>query len=358
MVLHLQEQNKQPQNPIWNLDSLLCEEDGLDEEDLGGGYNSDERNLNQIIKIPPLLECDMFWEDDEVKTLLSKEKENLFDCTSLVSDEFLLGVRKESLEWMLTVIDYYDFNALTAVLAVNYFDRFISGVCFEKDNPWMSPVVAVACLSIAAKVEEIQVPLLLDLQVAKSQYKFKAKTIKRIELLVLSTLKWKMNPVTPLSFIDHIIRRFGLMANLHIEFQMKCENLILGIITDSRLLHYPPSIIATATMCYVINEIKPCNAVDYLDQLMGVLKVTKDSIDKCYDLILELMGIPGSKICQTHKRKCQSMLCTPDGVIDAYFSCENSDDSLVVTSPVSSFPEPQYKRSRTIGSTNYIGSTK
>lgn len=351
MVLHLQVQNIQPQNPILNLDALFCEEDQFEEEDLGGGYHSEERNQNRVVKnvkkTSPLLECDLFWEDDEIETLLSKEKENLLDFNSLVSDGFLVGVRKESLEWMLSVIDHYGFTALTAVLAANYFDRFISGVCFQKDKPWMSQLVAVACLSIATKVEEIQVPLLLDLQISNSKCVFEAKTIQRMELLVLSTLQWKMNPVTPLSFIDHIMRRFGLMTNLYLEFLSRCENLILGVITDSRFLHYPPSVIATATMFYVINEIEPCNAVDYLNQLMGVLKVRKDSIDECHDLILELMGIPGSKICQTHKRKCQSIPGSPDGVIDAYFSCESSNDSWVVASSVSSLPEPQYKRSRT-----------
>lgn len=164
MVSHLQVQNIEPQNPILNFDALLCKEDPLDEGDLGGGYHSDERNRN-VKKISPFLECDMFWEDGEVETLLSKEKLNLFDCTSLVSDGVLLGLRKKSLEWMLTVIDHYGFNALTAVLAVNYFDRFMSRVGFQKGQPWMSQLVAVACLSIAAKVEEIQVPLLLGLQV-------------------------------------------------------------------------------------------------------------------------------------------------------------------------------------------------
>ena len=44
------------------------------------------------------------------------------------------------------------------------------------------------------------VPLLLDLQVEEIKYVFEVKTIQRIELLVLSTLQWKVNPVTPTSF--------------------------------------------------------------------------------------------------------------------------------------------------------------
>ncbi|CAH9104053.1 unnamed protein product [Cuscuta europaea] len=101
--------------------------------------------------------------------------------------------RNEALGWMFNVIGHYGFNTLTAVLAVNYFDRLICGVSFQKDKPWMSQLTAVACLSIAAKVEEIDVPLLLDFQVTDSKYMFDAKTIQRMELLVLSTLNWRMN---------------------------------------------------------------------------------------------------------------------------------------------------------------------
>ncbi|PHT34699.1 Cyclin-D3-2 [Capsicum baccatum] len=65
---------------------------------------------------------------------------------------------------MLQIIGYYGFTATTAILAVNYFDRFIFGFYFQKDKPSMSQLAVVACLSIASKIEETQVPFLLDLQ--------------------------------------------------------------------------------------------------------------------------------------------------------------------------------------------------
>ena len=43
-------------------------------------------------------------------------------------------------------------------------------------------------------------PLLLDLQVEEIKYVFEVKTFQMIELLVLSTLQWKVNSVTPTSF--------------------------------------------------------------------------------------------------------------------------------------------------------------
>jgi len=155
--------DSQLQNPISGLvDGLYCDEDHrFLYDDLGEWSSLDVGNEN-VKKTLPLLECDMFWEDDdELATLLSKEKEFHLCFQSLISD----GSRKKALDWMLRVISYYNFTATTAVLAVNYFDRFVSGLCFQKDKPWMSQLAAVACLSIAAKVEETQVPLLLDLQV-------------------------------------------------------------------------------------------------------------------------------------------------------------------------------------------------
>uniref|UniRef100_A0A7N0ZWL3 Cyclin N-terminal domain-containing protein n=1 Tax=Kalanchoe fedtschenkoi TaxID=63787 RepID=A0A7N0ZWL3_KALFE len=65
----------------------------------------------------------------------------------------------------------------------------------------------VTCLSLAAEVEETQSPLLLDLQVEGAKFVFEPKMIQSMELLVLSTLQWRMHPVTPLSLIDHVTRR-------------------------------------------------------------------------------------------------------------------------------------------------------
>lgn len=155
-------------NPIFSPDALFCEEERF-EEDVGGWscFQTDDYAEMSVIKKPLLtfLESDLFWEDDELLALISKEKEIVLGSGCVDLDESLMLARNEAVDWILKVIRHYGFNALTAVLAVNYFDRFISGVCFQRDKPWMSQLAAVACVSIAAKVEEIQVPLLLDLQV-------------------------------------------------------------------------------------------------------------------------------------------------------------------------------------------------
>ncbi|CAL5336703.1 unnamed protein product [Camellia sinensis] len=72
---------------------------------------------------------------------------------------------RESVEWILKVIAQYGFTVLTTIFAANYFDKFISSLLFQREKPWISQLVVVVCLSLATKVEETQVPLLLDIQI-------------------------------------------------------------------------------------------------------------------------------------------------------------------------------------------------
>ncbi|MBA0734997.1 hypothetical protein Gogos_018882, partial [Gossypium gossypioides] len=325
------------------LQKLYCEEEESFEDD-----NGSEICVETVKKetfLPSFfIENDCFFEqDDELFVLMSKEKQTHHGYIDVNLNKPLVLARKQALGLFFKVKEHYGFNALTMVLAVNYFDRFISSLKLQQDNPWMSQLAAVACLSLAAKVEETQVPILLDLQVEESNYVFDSKTIQRMELLVLSTLQWRMNPITPISFFNHITSRLGLKSHLHFEFLHSCEHLLLLVITDSRFMLYIPSILAAATMLHVIKDIEPCHYLEYQKQLIGVLKICEDEVNSCYELISELLESRGHK----RKRRLVSSPSSPNGVIDASFSCDNLVDSwAVTTSSVSSSSYPQFKRSR------------
>ncbi|TMX00497.1 hypothetical protein EJD97_000740 [Solanum chilense] len=341
------------------LDVLYCEE----EEEKWGDLFEDEEGViinplllssegttktNSLLLLPLLLlEQDLFWEDEELLSLFVKEKETHCCYGSLGGDPFLCSARVDVVEWILKVNAHYDFSALTAILAINYLDRFLSSLQFQKDKPWMTQLAAVTCLSLAAKVEETQVPLLLDFQVEDAKYVFEAKTIQRMELLVLSSLKWRMNPVTPLSFLDHIIRRLGLKNNVHWEFLRRCESLLLSVMIDCRFVRYMPSVLATAIMLHVIHQIEPCNAIDYQNQLLGVLKISKENVNNCYELISEV----SSKPITSHKRKYDENPSSPSGVIDPIYTSESSNDSWDLDLPLfkkSKVQEQQMKMSSSL----------
>lgn len=147
-------------------DALCCPEQQWElhlEEDEG---LEEECRYSDDFGDPPftVLEQDLFWDDEELISLSSKESPNPLH-ESLRAKPALLGARAEAVEWILEAQAHHGFSVPTAVLAVNCLDRFLSSLRLDTDKPWMSQLAAVACLSLAAKVEETQVPLLLDIQV-------------------------------------------------------------------------------------------------------------------------------------------------------------------------------------------------
>lgn len=64
-------------------------------------------------------------------------------------------------------------------------------------------LLSVACVSVAAKMEETHVPLLMDLQAldCESRFLFEPPTVRRMELLLMSALQWRVHGITPFDFL-------------------------------------------------------------------------------------------------------------------------------------------------------------
>lgn len=183
--IHINHQLQHNENVSSVLDALYCDEDKWEDEEeqeaeegeLSSVEESDVTTTNNdtpCLLFPLLLlDQDLFWEDEELNSLFSKEKNeqqtyyNNHNNNHVddLDDSPLRVARGEAVEWMLKVNAHYGFSALTATLAVTYLDRFLLSFHFQREKPWMIQLVAVTCISLAAKVEETQVPLLLDFQV-------------------------------------------------------------------------------------------------------------------------------------------------------------------------------------------------
>ncbi|XP_020234176.1 cyclin-D3-1 [Cajanus cajan] len=332
-------------HPKLHLETLYCLEDHIhwekEQVEDHDEYSTTNKSSSRVV----LLDHDLFWGNEELQSLLAKEHHNeLSNC--LQNKPTLALSRGEAVDWVLRVSAHYSFSTLTAVLAVNYLDRFLFGFTFQNDKPWLTQLAAVACLSLAAKVEETHVPLHLDLQVDESRYLFEAKTVKRMEILVLSTLGWKMNPVTPLSFLDYITRKLGLKGYLCQDFLRRCETVFLSVFTDSRFMSYLPSVLATATVMRVVNTVEPHLGVEYQDQLLGILGIDKEKVKECYKVMLEVVWgyDEEGKRWKVNKRKFESVPCSPNGVMDESFSCDSSDESWELGGSV---PIPSSKKTKT-----------
>lgn len=59
----------------------------------------------------------------------------------------------------------------------------------------------MACLSLAVKMAECKAMPSTEFQT--EDYRFDGKAVQRMELLVLRTLEWRMNRVTPFSYLNY-----------------------------------------------------------------------------------------------------------------------------------------------------------
>ncbi|KAL3592267.1 hypothetical protein D5086_010907 [Populus alba] len=240
------------------------------------------------------------------------------ECQHLPSGDYLkrlrngdldLGARKEAVDWIAKVHAHFGFGPLS-YLSVNYLDRFLSAYELPKGNAWMMQLLGVACLSLAAKMEETEVPLSLDLQVGESSFVFEERTIQRMELLVLSTLDWRMHAITPFTFIDYKINNDQTPPR---SFILQSIHLILSTIKGIYFMEFRPSEIAAAVSIAVVGETK---TVD-VEQAISVLAqpVQKERVLKCFQLIHDL-----SLVGESVKGPSASLLSAPQspiGVLDA-----------------------------------------
>ncbi|KAK7367924.1 hypothetical protein VNO80_09944 [Phaseolus coccineus] len=199
------------------------------------------------------------------------------------------SAREESVAWILKVQACYGFQPLTAYLSVNYMDRFLNSRTLPQTNGWPFQLLSVACLSLAAKMEEPLVPSLLDLQVEGAKYLFEPRTIRRMELLVLGVLDWRLRSVTPFSFLDFFACKLDSTGTFTGFLISRATQIILSNIQEASFLAYWPSCIAAAAILHAANEIPNWSLVRPEDAESWCEGLIKEKIIGCYQLMQELV---------------------------------------------------------------------
>ncbi|KVI06768.1 cyclin-D4-1-like [Cynara cardunculus var. scolymus] len=310
--------------------SLLCAEDNdsicYDDDD-GDDDDGDvlwdhinHQNANQNQRFVNLLETEHSLLDFPLQTdeclnlLIEKECEQFvgfFDYLSkLKNGDLDLVARQEAVDWITKVHAHFKFGPLSVYLSINYLDRFLA-VYELPAKAWMMQLLAVACLSLAAKMEETEVPLILDLQVGGSRFVFEARTIQKMELLVLTTLKWRMQAVTPFSFIDDFLGKVNDGQPTSKSLILRSTQLILCTIKEIQFLEFRPSEIAAAVATYVVGSTQISSLVQ------------KDRVLKC----VELLKVGCTMSLMSDTLTSSSMPKSPNGVLEAACLSYKTDDS-------------------------------
>ncbi|KAL0741399.1 hypothetical protein Bca4012_082912 [Brassica carinata] len=328
-------------------DSWITDND--DETIPGGGFTNDNHelfskddNFNGDGSIPMMGSPSSSPREERIREMLEREVE--FSpgddyLKRLRSGDWESRVRNQALDWILKARAHYNFGTLCICLSMNYLDRFLASYDLPKDKTWAVQLLAVSCLSLAAKMEESDVPQTVDLQVGDPKFVFEAKTIKRMELLVLNTLNWRLQALTPFSFVDYFIYK----TNGHVSENLiyRSSQFILNTTKAIEFLDFRPSEIAAAAAlsASISGEIK---CIDDDKTLSNLTYVKQERVKGCLSLMRSLTGdnVPGAaKLSPRQPRLAARVVpVSPIGVLEAtclsyksdertFESCTNSSQS-------------------------------
>ncbi|XP_072982601.1 cyclin-D4-1-like isoform X1 [Typha latifolia] len=285
--------------------------------------------------------------DECIALLVEREWEHLPRkdyADRLLTGALDLSIRRDAIDWICKVHSHYSFRPLSAYLSVNYLDRFLSVYELAQGKAWTIQLLSVACLSLAAKMEEVDVPLLVDLQVGEAKYVFEANAIQRMELLVLSTLKWRMQSITPFSFIDYFLHKYNAGNAPSRLLVLQSEELIWSTIRGTDFLTFRPSEIAAAVALIVLGK---THIVELEQAVTYCIHVEKERVLRCHEVIQDIILMRNVPL-KTASPSNSSVPQSPIGVLEAACFSYKSDDITVWSQEICYDSSPASNKRRKI----------
>ncbi|RLM58163.1 putative cyclin-D7-1 [Panicum miliaceum] len=208
------------------------------------------------------------------------------------------AARSRGVHYIIYVINKLGLAASTAFNAVNYLDRFLSINCHLQrwDESWMVELVSVACLSVACKLDEVNIPSLHHLQMEEVLgHSFRSATVRDMELTLLKALQWRLACVTPYSFLHYLIIP---PSSSPAASARRCTRLLLRSLAEpSLLLRFDPSVIAASAIrcCVGLHQQQQqdySSSSDVISRLLLLIRPadcpTKDD-DECFKMMQALL---------------------------------------------------------------------
>jgi len=118
--------------------------------------------------------------------------------------------------WFYKVVDYFDYDREIVAIAIEYIDRFLLlHRRREQLSSQMYKIVAMTCLYLAIKLHLGETHSVsrageknffsLEQYIKLNNEFISTEDITNMELCVLSTLSWKVNPVSPMCFVRYFL---------------------------------------------------------------------------------------------------------------------------------------------------------
>jgi len=168
--------------------------------------------------------------------------------------------RSKMIEWCFQVIDFIEFSRETVVIAITYLDRFMSSgsprarqVLQDRKEFQLATMTA---FYVAVKLHE---PKLIDISLLTelSRGSYTEQDFKQMEMDLLSSLSWRLNGPTAITFLEHYIVLLPLeMYHIPIDAVLESARYQIELsLNDYALVGMPPSKVAVAAIVQSIKKV-------------------------------------------------------------------------------------------------------
>ncbi|CAM0871668.1 unnamed protein product [Alopecurus aequalis] len=331
--------------------TLICLEDGsdlfLDADDSPSGDGA-VADLHFAAGDDHLLLLDR--DDDEyVALMLDKESSSGGGGGGALgeeTDEWTKAARTVCVDWIVKTNARFRFSGTTAYVAVTYLDRFLAQRRVDRGREWALQLLSVACLSLAAKLEEHRVPRLPEFR--PDEYDFDSASIQRMELYVLTTLKWQMIAGTPFPYLGCFAARFRHDERKAIVLRaVKC---IFASIKAMSSVEYQPSTIALASILVARGSDEGTPTFPNLDEeLKAILgsswqQLHTGHVYSCYSVMMQEEDSSRSMRRQQSSRELASSGVSVAHIGSSDASMGASDNNAAATSAAAAITDGNKKR--------------
>ncbi|KAM2593160.1 hypothetical protein FF1_043035 [Malus domestica] len=198
-------------------------------------------------------------EQEQLMNLINREIEFGFKKDeNVIIPSWVLEARSESITWVL-----------------------------KKEEPKSAKrLLSVVCLSLAAKMEELDVKLPPLSQYAAGDYSFPGHFVRTTELAFLDHLDWRLSLITPFAFLGYLISK--LCQGPASDVKSRIEGHLLSGMTEINLMHHRPSAVAAAATLMAADQKLTREAVEVMIKSVPDLNFLEiEAVFLCYNRMQE-----------------------------------------------------------------------
>ncbi|CAD6217650.1 unnamed protein product [Miscanthus lutarioriparius] len=180
-----------------------------------------------------------------------------------------------------------------AYLALNYVDRFLSKRQLACEQPPWPRLLALSCLSLAAKMQRVATFSIDHIQ-RDEDFMFDAATVRRMERWVLGALEWRARSVTPFAFLGFFLsacypppRHPPQVAAV----KARAVDLLLRAQPEVKMAEFSPSVVAASALLAAAGDVAASNLPAFQAGVAACPFVNSEKLRECGEVLAAAGGV-------------------------------------------------------------------